>query len=255
VITKRHIEIYQLFFDHGLDTLLTPAFGPDLMERGEGYLQIAADGLARLATHPDFLDFYQSQKVRVRFYGDYHKFLAPTPYAYLIDLFKEVTTRTVAHDQYRLFFGLFAQDATESVAEIAIQFYQEHGCSPTRRQIVETYYGEYINSVDFFVGFGPFAAFDMPLIAIGTEDLYFTVSPSPYLDAHGLRAILYDHLYTRPGEPNYEELTAKDWAAMRQFYQLNQRVALGTGVQTANGGIWCPIGKVRLADNLAVSKD
>ena len=39
VMTKRHVEIYQLLFEHGMDALLTPVFGPDLMERGEGYVQ------------------------------------------------------------------------------------------------------------------------------------------------------------------------------------------------------------------------
>ena len=220
VTTRRHIELYQLFFDHGLDTLLTPAFGPDLMERGQGYVQMAAEGLAQLATHPDFLDFYQAYRVRVRFYGDYRRFFGPTPYAYLSGLFDEVTARTLAHDRHRLFFGLFAHDATETIAEIAVRFYQKHGRPPDRRHIVETYYGEYVGPVDLFIGFDKFSAFDMPLVATGNEDLYFTVSPSPYLVERQLRDILYDHLYARRWEPDYSAMSADDWNLMGDFYRL-----------------------------------
>jgi tuberculosinol/isotuberculosinol synthase len=246
---KRHVEIYRLLFDHGLDTLLTPVFGPDLVERGEGYMQIAADGLARLATHPDFLDFYETSGVRVRFYGDHRRFLGPTPYAYLSDLFDSVTARTLAHSRYRLFFGLFAHDATEAVAQIAVRCYQERGRSPDRRQIVEAYYGEYVGPVDLFIGFDKLSAFDMPLVATGAEDLYFTVSPSLYLTQHQLRDILYDHLYARRGELDYSEMSPREWGLMTDFYQANMERTLGVG--TRQDGVWYPLPQVKLPLALA----
>jgi tuberculosinol/isotuberculosinol synthase len=241
---KRHVEIYRLLFDHGLGTLLTPVFGPDLVQRGEGYMQIAADGLARLTIHPDFLSFYDAYGVRVRFYGDHRKFLGPTPYAYLSGLFDDVTARTLAHSRYRLFFGLFAHDATEAVAEIAIRCYQEQGRPPNKRQIVEAYYGEYVGPVDLFIGFDKPSAFDMPLVATGTEDLYFTVSPSPYLTQRQLRDILYDHLYTRRGERDYSEMGPPEWDLMADFYEANMERTLGVGTNRA--GVWYPLPQVRL---------
>ncbi|NIV36380.1 MAG: diterpene synthase [Anaerolineae bacterium] len=246
---KRHVEIYRLLFDHGLDTLLTPVFGPDLVERGEPYVQTAADGLARLATHPDFLDFYDTYDVRVRFYGDHRRFLGPTPYAYLSDLFDGVTARTLAHGRHRLFFGLFAHDATEALAEIAIRWYQEQGCPPDKRQIVEAYYGEYVGPVDLFIGFDMLSAFDMPLVATGTEDLYFTVSPSLYLTQRQLRDILYDHLYARRGEPDYSDMSAREWDLMGDFYQANMERTLGVGME--RGGVWYPLPQARLPPGFA----
>ncbi|MDH5454395.1 MAG: hypothetical protein OEX14_13650, partial [Paracoccaceae bacterium] len=138
-VTKRSIELYQLIFDHGLDTLLMPSFSPDVMARGEDYMQMAAEGLASLATHPDFLNFYKAYRVRVRFYGDYRKFFDPTPYAYLSDLFDEATARTMAHDRHRLFFGLFAHDPTEAIAELAVRHYVEHERVPDKRAQIEVY--------------------------------------------------------------------------------------------------------------------
>jgi hypothetical protein len=251
MVTKRHIEVYRLLFEHGLDTLLTPAFGPDLMERGGGYMQMAAEGLAQLTNHPAFLDFYQAYDVRVRFYGDYHRFLDHTPYAYLCDLFARATEETSHHERCRLFFGLFAHDATETIAGIALRFYQAHGHLPNRREIVEAYYGEYVESVDLFIGFDRFSAFDMPLVATGSEDLYFTVNPSLYLDERQLRDILYDHLYLRRAEPDYVSMTADDWRLMRDFYRANHGMTQGVGLR--RGNVWYPLPQVELPPGFAES--
>lgn len=243
-MTWRQIELYQLLFDHGLDTLLSPLLGQDLMKRGEDYIHMAAEGLARLVTHPDFLDFYQAYEVRVRFYGGYRKFLGSTPYAYLCDLFDKAMAQTILHNRHRLFFGLFAHDATETVAEIAVRFYQEHGHPPHKCQIVEAYYGEHVEPVSIFIGFSKCRAYFMPLLTTGTEDLYFTVSPSPYLTERQLRDILYDHLYARRGGPDYTAMGPGDWGLMREFYWANLENTLGVG--TKRGGVWFPLPQVKL---------
>jgi tuberculosinol/isotuberculosinol synthase len=248
---RRHIELYRLLFDHGLDTLLAPVFGLYHVERGEGYMQMAAEGLARLATHPDFLDFYKAYRVRVRFYGDYRKFLGPTPYAYLSDLLDEATVQTLAHDRYQLFFGLFAHDATETIAELAVRYYVEHGRVPDKRTLVEMYYGEYVAPVDLFIGFGKFRVFDIPLLTTGNEDLYFTVSPSPYLTEYQLRDILYDHLYARRGEPDYSAMGSNDWALMGDFYQANLGRTLGVGIKRRR--MWYLLRQVELPSGFVES--
>lgn len=246
VVEQRHIDLYKLIFDHGIDYLLTPAFGPDLLERGDDYISIAAEGLARLATHERFLSFYREYDVRVRFYGDYRRYFGGTPHAYLCDLFDDLAARTQAHTRHRLFIGLFGNDAAENIAQLAVQYHDAHGRVPDKRTLVELYYGEYVPSVNFFIGFDRFAAFDMPLLATGEEDLYFTVSPSPYLSARQLREILYDHLYTRPGDADYSAMNAEDWALMRAFYHANQDRTLGIGARQSRGGYWYPLPHVKL---------
>ena len=249
---RRHVELYQLFFDHGVDTLLTPVFGPDILARGEGYDELIRDGLSWFARGQDFLDFYDAYDVRVRVYGDYRHYLEPTPYAEVIDDFETIERRTASHSRYRLFFGVCAHDAAETVAEIGVRFHQMHGCLPTKREIVQAYYGEYVAPVDFFIGFDKFAAIDMPLVATGNEDLYFTVAPSLYLYARQLRGILYDHIYVRPkGESNYTEMTDADWIAMRDFYYANMENTSGIGVR-CRAGIWYPLPQVQLTDVLTI---
>ncbi len=244
VTWERQIELYKLLFDHGIDTLLTPIFGPDLIERGEEYRKLFMPGLLWCAQNQDMLNFYDDYNVRVRIYGDAQRYLQGTPYASALDAYVKLAQRTASHTRCRLFFGVCAHDATETVAEIGARFFQDHDRLPTRREIVEACYGEYVEPVDFFIGFDRFSAFDMPLLATGSEDLYFTVSPSPYMDARTLRAILYDHLYTRRvDDASYSALSSGDWAWMRAFYQANLGNVLGVG--TERGGIWYPHPQVK----------
>jgi len=237
---RNHIGLYRLFFDHGIDTLLTPVFGPDLLLRGDEYVRrVGADGLARLAEHRDFLNFYDEYDVRVHFYGDHRRFLGGTEFAGLSDLFDAAAERTRAHKRFRLFFGLFANDASQSVAEFSAAYYQAHGRVPEKRELIEMYYGEYVEPVDLFIGFDRFSAFDMPLLATGEEDLYFTVSPSPYMDQTQLRSILYDHLYARHSpDPEYAHLSPEELQDLRNFYASYRGYTLGTGKLLH--GIWIP---------------
>jgi hypothetical protein len=196
-----------------------------------------------LAEDPRFLEFYREYDVRVRFYGDYRRFLAPTAYSYVSEVFGQVTVRTASHSRHRLFFGVCAHDAAETVGELAVQYHSEHGGLPKKRTLVEMYYGEYVDPVSLFIGFDKPSAFDMPLVATGSEDLYFTVCPSPYLSSSQLRAILYDHLYSRrTGEVDYASLEAGEWHAMREFYRANADRTLGVG--TKEGRIWYPLPQV-----------
>ena len=238
--SQNHIGLYQLFFEHGIDTLLTPVFGAELFGRGDEYVQqIGMTGVARLATHPDFIDFYDSYQVRVRFYGDYMLHLQNTPYAEVLEQMSAITERTKKYHQHRLFFGVFANNATNAVARLAVQYYQEHHIIPDEQKIIELYYGEKVSPVDFFIGFDKFSAFDYPLLANGEEDLYFTIAPSPYMDDIQLRKILFDHLYTRQvPDPDYASISSTEWQQIRDFYSENSHRVLGVGSLYA--GIWVP---------------
>ena len=252
---QRHIELYKLFFDHGIDTLLTPIFGPELLQRGTEYGQWMIPALLWFAQNQAFLDFYEANDVRVRIYGDTRRHLEHTPYEQALEAYEELAERTAHHSSHRLFFGVCAHDATETVAEIGVRFYQQRGHLPDKHQIVEAYYGEYVDPVDLFIGFDRPATFDMPLITTGNEDLYFTVSPSPYVDAQTLRAILYDHLYARKvDESDYSALAPQDWHVLRDFYGLNRHRVLGLGRRHSSGHFWYPLPQVHLVPNLAEEK-
>ena len=92
--TQGYINTYKLVFNHGIDTIVAPVFGGEIMNRGEEYMREIGPGISLLATHPAFLEFYETYDIRVHFYGDYRKQLDETPYAHLCDSFDEITETT-----------------------------------------------------------------------------------------------------------------------------------------------------------------
>ncbi len=247
---QRHLAMYRLFFDHGVDTLLTPIFGPAVADRGDSYKPVIAPAFLWLTAGNEALNFFDAYEVRVRFYGDVeHSFEDPAT-APVLEAFAALTRQTARHTKHRLFIGVGAHDPTEAVAKIAVQFYQAQGRLPNKRQIIEAYYGDYVESLSFCIGFEPMAMFDLPLVASGMEDLYFTVSPSLYLDDYTLRAILYDHLYARRTKDNYPALKVNDWSKIGRFYNLNRQHVMGIGRQDAQGCWWYPLPQVELPREL-----
>lgn len=249
---RRHIELYRLFFDHGIETLLTPIFGPDILRRDESYRELLEEGLAWFATNDDFLAFYQEYDVRVRVYGDFARHLENTVYEHVLEAYRDLEARTASNRSRRLLYGVCAQDASESVAKIAIEFSKRRGRHPTREEIVEAYYGEYVDPVDLFIGFDRPAAFDMPLLALGSEALYFTIQPSLYVDAPTLKSILHDYLYARQvDDGNYSHLSTEDWEAMRQFYAANHSRVIGLGKKHPSSSFWYPTPQVNLPSSIS----
>jgi adenosine tuberculosinyltransferase len=237
---QNHVELCTMLFEHGIDIILAPVFGRELMRRGDEYTRrVGIDGLVLTATDPNYRQFFEQYDVRVRFYGDYRDVLTGTPYEYALSSVYEVVEATKHNKSFRLFFGVFADEFTETVSRLSVEHYLAHGSIPDKQTLVQKYYGEDLPPVSMFIGFDKFSVFDMPLLSTGEEDLYFSLSPSPYMTQHQLRAILYDHLYVRPApEPDYTTLTENERNWLREYYRKHQDHAFGVGKLKFN--LWIP---------------
>ena len=237
---QNHVDLCSMLFEHGIDIILAPVFGRELMHRGDEYTQrVGIDGLVRTATDQDYRQFFEQYDVKVRFYGDYRDVLTGTPYEYALGSMYEVTEATKHNKSFRLYFGVFADEFTETISRLSVEHYLAQGSIPDKQTLIRKYYGEEMPPVSMFIGFDKFSVFDMPLLATGQEDLYFSHSPSPYMTLRQLRAILYDHLYVRPTpEPDYTKLSeeALDW--LREYYRKNKDYAFGVGTLKFN--LWIP---------------
>jgi adenosine tuberculosinyltransferase len=240
---RNHIQLCAMLFEHGLEILLAPVFGRELMRRGDEYTRrVGIDGLVRTATDPEYRRFFEQYEVRVRFYGDYDDVLTGTPYEYALQSIRDLTEATRQHRRFQLFFGVFADESAETVARLSVEHYLAEGSIPDKGTLVRKYYGADLPPVSLFIGFDKFSVFDMPLLGTGQEDLYFSVSPSPYMTQHQLRRILYDHLYVRPApEPDYRALdpAALEW--LREYYRRNRDRAFGVG--RLKFDLWIPEGQ------------
>lgn len=237
---QNHVQLCAMLFDHGIHTLLAPVFGRELMRRGDEYTRrVGMDGLVRTATDKTYRHFFQKYNVRVRFYGDYRDVLKGTPFEYVLGSLYEVMEATKDNTAFNLFFGVFADESTATIARLSVEHYLAHGAIPDKSALVRKYYGEDLPPVSLFIGFDKFSVFDMPLLATGEEDLYFSVSPSPYMTKRQLRAILYDHLYVRPApEPDYTKMSVDELRWLREYYRANRDLAFGVGKLKFN--LWFP---------------
>ena len=237
---QNHVELCKLLFDHGIDTILAPVFGHELMHRGDEYTKrVGIDGLVRTATDRNYREFFEKYKVRVRFYGDYRDVLTGTRYEFALKFIYEVTEATKQHSGFHLFFGVFADEATDTIARLSVEHYLALGAIPDKFTLIQKYYGEDVPPVSIFIGFDKFSVFDMPLLSTGAEDLYFSLSPSPYMTQRQLRAILYDHIYVRrTPEPDYSKLESNELDWLRNYYRSNRDYALGVGKLKFN--LWFP---------------
>ncbi|MEZ0395492.1 MAG: diterpene synthase [Anaerolineales bacterium] len=238
IAANEYIRLFSLLFEHGIDVILSPLFGTELLRRGEKYVSEALGG-ALILESPGFLEFYKTWQVKVRFYGDYRLALANTPHAGLLASFDRIAEVTSHYQQRRLFFGLFANDAAETTARLTIEFYHKNNRIPTRRELIEAYYGEALPPATLFVGFQPPSVFDYPLLGLGEENLYFTIAPTPYMNRDILRSILYDHFYLRRiPEPEWFDLSAEEIQTLRDYYRTYHKEVLGLG--SLFHGIWRP---------------
>lgn len=237
---QNHIHLCSMLFDHGVRTILAPVFGRELMRRGDEYTRrVGMDGLVRTATDRNYREFFEKYNVKVRFYGDYRDVLKGTQFESVLGSLYEVTEATKDNTGFNLFFGAFADEATETIARLSVEHYLAHSAVPNKTTLIRKYYGEDLPPVSLFIGFDKFSTFDMPLLGTGEEDLYFSVSPSPYMTERQLRAILYDHIYVRrTPEPEYTKMSSEELDWLREYYRANKNLALGVGKLKFN--LWLP---------------
>ena len=238
IAALEYIRLFQMLYDHGINTILSPLFGSELLRRGEKYVTETLGSIALLESD-DFRQFYREIGARVHFYGNFAPALLGTAYGDLVKVLDRITKMTRDNQHLRLFFGLFANDATQAIASHSVEKFEQTGQVPDRRDLVTAYYGEYVDPVSLFIGFDKPSVFDYPLLALGEEDLYFTVSPSPYLDINTFRTILYDHIYNRrAAEPDWFTMSSSDRNRFKTYYRNNKNMVLGNGV--LDGNVWLP---------------
>lgn len=215
-------DLSQLFYRHGLQTLIQPLLGYDLLERGQAYLELAiAQGLALLADE-SYRRWYHQAEVRVSFYGDWPVSLPQLGFAEVAQQLHEITRETASYSRRRLLFGVFADHSPDYFIPLARQF--DKG-----QDLLAHYYGQPVGPVELILGSGQPAIWDLPLLDINKANLYFIQAPTFCLNEVTLRHILYDHLYQRVNDDKlYTEMTPQDWRTPE---------VLGLGQQTRKGWI------------------
>jgi hypothetical protein len=213
-------QLSQLLYAHGVQTLIQPMLGYDLLDRGAEYLELAInEGLAELGSR-DYRDWYRQSQIRVTFYGNWLTALTELGFVEVSNLLAEVMAETRHHHKRRLLFGIFADEGLDSIVSIAQSVRQGE-------ELINRYYGQPVGPVNLVIGSGQPAIWDLPLLDINKASLYFLQAPTFFLERQTLRRILYDHLYQRINDDDlYDNLSAKAWQAP-DVLGLGQRTKKG----------------------------
>jgi hypothetical protein len=230
-----------MLYEHGIHTSVYPAFGGELLGRGDAYVRALLAALELIVTDPRLRTFYEAFDIRIGVYGDYRRALNEMGHAALADRYAEVIEATAQHTTHRLLYGLRAEDATASCAAYSVDFSRRAGRAPSRAEVVRAYYGADIQWLDFYIGFERPVVFDVPLLLGPETALYFTRAPSLGLSARALRAMLYDLLYVRPvSDPDGLLLDDQALRGLRAYYSAHRDDVLGLGQLNALG-YWQPV--------------
>lgn len=217
---KAQRALSQLFYDHGIQTLIQPVLGYDLLERGQDYLSLAVEqGLAELAAR-EYRDWYHQDEIRLTFYGNWPKALSELGFGKVVTLMNELMLETSQHTKRKLLLGVFADEGLNNIINLAQTVSRGN-------ELVTRYYGQAVGPVDIVIGSGQPAIWDLPLLDINKASLYFLQAPTFCLNKDTLRRILYDHLYQRVNDDDlYDNLSLEDWQNLE---------VIGLGYRTKKG--------------------
>ena len=238
---RAQAEQHRLVFAHGVNVIVAPHFGAELLQRGPTYTRTVLGGLLKLGDDPVNQKLIEAG-LTIRFYGDYEEVLDTPSYRPMLDACAELTAATASGEGPLLLIGLFADAPYPTLARLSIQFAGKYGRSPSRQELVEAYYGLPVPDLSLYLGYSQHALFDVPLITTGQEDLYATFTPSADLTERQLREILYDHLITRRlANEDYEALSSEALSALAEYNERYRGHTLGIGCVDPLTGLWKPL--------------
>jgi hypothetical protein len=81
--------------------------------------------------------------------------------------------------------------------------------------------------VDFIIGSGQPAIWDLPLLDINKASLYFLQAPTFCLDQQTLRRILYDHLFIRVNDDEVPTQVSKQQWQPCQILGMGEKTEMG----------------------------
>lgn len=236
----------EIFFSHGLKTLFFPLLGPSLLKRPNKFHQLTIPTVYKtLFLSEDWHRFYREKGIRIKAYGNLEQLKkVDTTGLNMLEGINNTIRKTAGHEEHTLFFGFVSSNTidTELTRQI-IDSYKLHQREPDYREIVESYYDEFIEPVDFFISSTKIAGINAfpPLLSNKRTKVYYFIAPFFLaFNNETFREILYDLLFLQPEKSilEYQHDDLKHIEELSDFYQSHQNTIIGTGKKI--GRIWVP---------------
>ena len=225
----KSIESFDILFQHGVQSLLTPALTPGNLREVNRY----SDQLFRMAAWvlagPESLAAYAERGWRVRLIGDVqHPELQKT-----VQLLER---HTPPHADRLLYWTVVTESASpwqQILATIKLAGIE------TTVDIIQALYGEPITPATLYLAFGkPTIDFGIvPPLLLGDLQCYWTQQPGYSLDQKQIRTIFYDYAYLRRTWQSEKLERAKAVLDHRSVWENS--AILGVGQRL--GPFWYPL--------------
>ena len=242
-INQSFFDVVKIMFDHGVPTLLLPLLNPGNLRRGDIFKKASLlHGLKFLFTDPLWVDFYEEYDIRVKVFGNMEEL---REFDYVLEWIAEIEEKTASNSQRRLFLGIAYSNWFEypRLVKLGIEFFQRTERFPSVHELIEIYYRDRIDEVDYMIRPTMIRDSDMqPLLISGRKtQMYFTVSPFIFFNDTVFKKILYDLIYLRTvtkGGGDYKDSEVEGLKPLKEFYVENRNSVIGMGRKI--GKVWVP---------------
>ncbi len=238
-------ESINIFFNHGLETLFFPLFGPSLLARKNGFQTITIPYVYReVFKSPEWRQFYRQEGIRVKAYGDLSRMDEIDKLQLnMKEGIEECVRQTSGNGERSIFFGFMADMSLEgSIPARIINLYNEKKRIPSYEEIVEDYYGEAVAGADFVLFSNKLSLGSLPplISTAGTRLYYFPAPGFLAMSAKSYRDILFDLLFHQPEATTGEFSTHRNGEldSLEAFYKIHKSSIIGTGQKI--GEFWLP---------------
>lgn len=235
----RMYDIVNMLLSDGFDTVLLVGFGGSQGRRDAGYVG-NLKWVYNMLIDEESRAIYDQYGIGVRFRGKWESIFTQLGAEDITRKFARIEEETADRQRWLVWYApddLIPSNLVPLVAE----HIERTGEIPDRTTLAQAYYGRPLEAADIMIGNNKPSITNLcpPLLIV--KDLYFTVSPFPYMERRQWRAILYDHLFERRGQyRDFNALTAEALEDMRAFYKRTQDDIIGVGSYHAPTQTWRP---------------
>jgi hypothetical protein len=241
LVLERMVEHAGMMCADGVDTVFLVGFVPGQEARTEDYNRNAARFFHALAD-AQMRRAYDEQDLGVRFRGVWDEVAKKLGREDVLAEMKRIEEETSDRKKWVVWLTGNDQDVIPpSVLPLVVEHYQQHGTLADRATLTEAYYGRSLAKVDIFLGHNKPSVDSMTPPLLSLSDVYFSVTPSLFMEREQWRSILYDYLYLRRGHfRNYEVVTAEALGELKDFYDQHWGAVMGVGERHEPTQTWRP---------------
>lgn len=238
-VLERVTQIVNWMFEDGASTVFVVGFGGGQGQRDASYMRNMMWAYELLADD-ETRALYDRYDMGVIFRGRWADLFAQLDAPDLAPRYRQLEAET-AHRARRLVWFVPDDVIPEDVMPLALERIQQTGRTPSAAELAEAYYGRPVEQIDIFISNNKLSIGGMLPPLVEARDLYFTVSPSLFLDHEQWRHILYDHLFARRGHyRDFTKLAGDRFEEMRAFYTANHGATQGVGSYHPPSQTWRP---------------